>query len=62
MRQIEKKGVIQNTQVINPANFENRSEFYQDRKNQKLKYLEGEVMKSCSFQPTILSKDAKPTM
>lgn len=36
MRQIGEKGVIQNTQVINPTNFENRAEFYQDRKNQRL--------------------------
>lgn len=36
MRQIGEKGVIQNTQVINPTDFENRAEFYQDRKNQRL--------------------------
>jgi hypothetical protein len=28
MRQLGEKGVIQNTQVINPNKFENRAEFY----------------------------------
>lgn len=55
MKSMGERGVIQNVQVNKPDNFENRSEFYQDRKTQRLMLIEGEMMKNCSFKPTILS-------
>ena len=62
MRQIGQKGVIQNVQVPDPTNFENRNEFYQERKEQRLQVIESEMMKKCSFQPTLYSREAKPSM
>lgn len=59
---MNQKGVIQGTNIPDPGRFENRNEFYQERKEQRLLQIESEVMKKCSFQPDILSKDAKPTM
>jgi hypothetical protein len=62
MRHMEKQNQMQNVSVMNPAKFENRNDFFMERKQQRLQVLESEVMKSCSFQPTIFSVDAKPTL
>jgi len=62
MRQIGQKGVIQNVQVLKPDKFENRTEFYQERKNHRLQAIHSEMMKNCSFHPQIFSKDAKGTL
>ena len=62
MRAIGQKGVIQNVQVPDPGNFENRNEFYQERKEQRLQVIESEMMKKCSFTPTLYSREAKPSM
>jgi hypothetical protein len=47
---------------MDPQKFENRNEFYQERKTHRVQAIESEMMKNCRFQPQIFSKDAKPSM